>query len=106
VEAQLSEGRTKLKRKTRSFAATDDTLVRFIRKEHLSSVIMNIYDTKSVRCSKCDRFIGEIDYDAVVTLPICGHCANPLPEGDDKVQYIVSKFNKNPKNLARPLDSS
>lgn len=66
---------------------------------------MNIYDKKSVRCSKCDRFIGEIDYDAVVTLPKCGHCANPLPEGDDKVQYIVSKFNKNPKSLARPLDS-
>ena len=60
---------------------------------------MNIYDMKSIRCSNCDRFIGEIDYDAVVTLPKCGRCANPLPEGDDKVQYIVSKFNKNPKDL-------
>ena len=60
---------------------------------------MNIYDMKSVRCSKCDRFIGEIEYDAVVTLPKCGRCANPLPEGDDKVQYVVSKFNKNPKSL-------
>ena len=60
---------------------------------------MNIYDTKSVRCSICDRFIGEIDHDAVVTLPKCGSCANPLPQGDDKVAYIVSKFNKNPKDL-------
>lgn len=62
---------------------------------------MNIYDMKSVRCSKCDRFIGEIEYDAMVTLPKCGRCANPMPEGDDKVQYVVSKFNKNPKSLVQ-----
>jgi len=80
-------------------------LNQFIRDIHVSYGIMNIYDKKSVRCSMCDRFIGEIDYDAVVTLPKCGRCANPVPEGDDKVQYIVSKFNKNPKSLARPLDS-
>ena len=60
---------------------------------------MIIYDMKSVRCSSCDRFIGEIECDAVVTLPKCGRCANPMPEGDDKVGYIVSKFNKNPKEL-------
>jgi hypothetical protein len=69
------------------------------REDDLLLYAMNIYDKKSVRCSNCDRFIGEIDYDAVVTLPKCGRCANPLPEGDDKVQYIVSKFNKNPKDL-------
>jgi len=66
---------------------------------------MNIYDKKSVHCFRCDRFIGEIDYDAVVVLPKCGKCANPMPEGDDKVQYIVSKFNKNPKSLV-PVDST
>jgi hypothetical protein len=43
--------------------------------------------------------MGEIDYDAEVTLPKCGRCANPLPEGDDKVLYIVNKFNKNPQSL-------
>ena len=86
------------------FSMIITTLSQFNREKHVLQC-MNIYDKKSVRCSKCDRFIGEIDYDAVVTLPKCGHCANPLPEGDDKVQYIVSKFNKNPKNLARPLDS-
>jgi hypothetical protein len=69
------------------------------REDDVLLYTMNIYDKKSVRCSNCDRFIGEIDYDAVVTLPKCGRCANPLPEGDDKVQYIVSKFNKNPKDL-------
>ena len=66
---------------------------------------MNIYDKKSVRCSQCDRFIGEIDADAVVVLPKCGRCANPMPEGDDKVQYIVSKFNQNPVSLV-PVDST
>ncbi len=60
---------------------------------------LNIYDTKTIRCSKCGKFIGEIEYDAVVTLPKCGHCANPLPEGDDKVGYIISKYDKNPKNV-------
>ncbi|MDE1862685.1 MAG: hypothetical protein KGI33_07225 [Thaumarchaeota archaeon] len=60
---------------------------------------MNIYDMKSVRCSQCDRFIGEIEYDAVVMMPKCGKCANPMPEGDDKVRYIVTKFNKSGKEL-------
>jgi hypothetical protein len=88
------------------FTTVNSASRQFIREKRVLDSVMNIYDQKSVRCSKCDRFIGEIDYDAVITLPKCGHCANPLPEGDDKVQYIVSKFNKNPKSLARPLDST
>jgi hypothetical protein len=59
---------------------------------------MNMYDKKSVSCSQCDRFIGEIDNDAVVILPKCGRCANPMPENDDKVQYIVSKMSSNRRN--------
>jgi hypothetical protein len=55
---------------------------------------MNIYDTKVVKCSKCGKSIGEIEYDAVVTLPKCGFCANPLPEGDDKALYVISKLIK------------
>ena len=55
---------------------------------------MNIYDTKPISCSKCGKAIGEIAYDAVVTLPKCGQCANPAPEGDDKVAYIISKYKK------------
>lgn len=65
---------------------------------------LNIYDMKSIHCCKCDKFIGEIDYDAVVTLPKCGHCANPLPEGDDKVLYIVNKYNKKPQSLVPSLN--
>lgn len=55
---------------------------------------LNIYDTKVVNCSKCGKSIGEIDYDAIVTLPECGHCVNPIPEGDDKALYIISKLIK------------
>ncbi len=67
---------------------------------------LNIYDTKTIRCSKCGKFIGEIEYDVVLTLPKCGHCANPLPEGDDKVGYIISKYDKNPKNESHNNNSS
>lgn len=58
---------------------------------------------RSIHCCKCGKFIGELDYDAVVVLPNCGHCANPLPEGDDKVLYIINKHNKNPQSLASSL---
>jgi len=56
---------------------------------------MNMYDKKSVCCYLCDRFIGEIDEDAIVILPKCGKCENPMPEGDDKAQYIASKMINN-----------
>ncbi len=81
------------------FSARDMIRRSLNRNEVVLLYAMNIYDKKSVRCSRCDRFIGEIDYDAVVTLPKCGRCANPMPEGDDKLQYIVTKFNKSGKNL-------
>ena len=55
---------------------------------------MNIYDTKPVNCSKCGKSIGEIDYDAVVTLPKCRHCVNSMPEGDDKALYVITKYLK------------
>jgi hypothetical protein len=53
--------------------------------------IMNIYDTKPIHCSSCGKFLGEIDYDAIITLPKCGRCTNPLPEGDDSISYLASK---------------
>ncbi|MHA7647877.1 hypothetical protein [Nitrosopumilus sp. S4] len=55
---------------------------------------MNIYDTKSIYCSRCNVSIGEIDYDAEVIRPLCGKCANPLPEGD-KIIYTMSHFQNN-----------
>jgi len=65
---------------------------------------MNIYDTKSVNCSKCGKFIGEIEFDAVVILPKCGRCADPIPEGDDKVSYLKSIYsNSKSENAPREL---
>lgn len=55
---------------------------------------MNLYDTKSVICHKCKFVIGEIDFDAEVILPLCGKCANPMPEGD-KILYTASYFKNN-----------
>lgn len=62
---------------------------------------MNIYDTKSILCSNCYTSIGEIDYDAEIIRPLCGKCANPLPEGD-KILYTVSHFQNNP-SLKKPI---
>ena len=52
---------------------------------------MNIYDTKSIHCSKCEKFIGEIDYDAIVILPKCKKCADQLPEENDTI-HVTSKY--------------
>lgn len=51
---------------------------------------MNIYDTRQVRCVKCDRVIGEVEIDAEMTRPKCGTCANHLPQGDD--QLMETRF--------------
>jgi len=56
---------------------------------------LNIYDTKTISCTRCGKCIGEIDYDAEVILPQCGHCANPMPEGDN-ILYTASHFKNNP----------
>ena len=53
---------------------------------------VNIYDTKSIKCIICGKFIGEIDYDAQVILPKCGKCANPKPEGGDSLSYLESRL--------------
>ncbi len=53
---------------------------------------MNIYDLKQINCVECGKTIGEIDYDAEIIRPKCGKCANPLPEGDDKVRYTVNSI--------------
>ena len=41
---------------------------------------LNIYDTKQLTCIKCQKFIGEIDYDAKISLSYCGKCANDINE--------------------------
>jgi hypothetical protein len=64
---------------------------------------LNIYDTKPISCAKCEKSIGEIDYDAKIINPLCGQCSNPLPEGD-KILYTVSNFQTQvQKKIIQPL---
>ena len=65
---------------------------------------MNIYDTKTISCRNCGKSIGEIDYDAEVILPQCGQCANPMPEGDDKLSYIANSIIQNTKEKKSVID--
>ena len=51
---------------------------------------MNIYDTKSIRCSSCKNIIGEVDYDAEIIRPKCGQCAEPTIHAKDKMNYLMS----------------
>ena len=62
---------------------------------------MNIYDTKSIHCSRCEKFIGEIDCDAIVTLPKCGKCMNRLSKENDNM-YITSKYKEISVMIHRP----
>ena len=36
---------------------------------------MNIYDTKPIKCSICEKSIGEIKYNSSVIFPLCGICS-------------------------------
>ena len=63
---------------------------------------MNIYDTKQIYCTRCEKWIGEVDYEAKIINALCGQCANPLPE-DDKILYTVSHYqSKSNKQVLNP----
>jgi len=50
---------------------------------------LNIYDTKTIRCSICQKAIGEVDFDAEIIRPKCGQCSNPIPDINDKIPYLI-----------------
>lgn len=58
---------------------------------------MNIYDTRVIHCSKCDKYIGEVEFDAEIILPKCGKCANPIPSIPD---IVGTTFHPNKEILA------
>lgn len=39
---------------------------------------MNLYDTKLIYCSKCEKAIGEVEYDCEITYLICGKCSKAV----------------------------
>lgn len=49
---------------------------------------LNIYDTKQLVCLKCEKFIGEIDYDAKISHSYCGKCANDI----NKKEILPRKY--------------
>lgn len=55
---------------------------------------MNIYDKRVICCSECDKYVGEVDYDAEIIFPKCGKCANPMPAIPDTTDRIFSSNNK------------
>jgi hypothetical protein len=59
---------------------------------------LNLYDTRIIRCVRCQKCLGELDYDAEVMRPLCGQCANPLPENDDKIMYTINNIKNNKHN--------
>ncbi|CDI06063.1 hypothetical protein [Candidatus Nitrosotenuis uzonensis] len=52
---------------------------------------MNIYDTKIVRCSICDKCIGEISFDANIDSAKCVECNKPYTD-NEKQQKTMTFF--------------
>jgi len=50
-----------------------------------------MYDMKQINCTRCEKWIGEVDYESKIINALCGQCANPLPEGE-KILYTISHF--------------
>lgn len=63
---------------------------------------MNIYDTKPIHCTRCEQWIGEVDYEAKIINALCSQCADPLPMGE-KILYTVSNFQSNTPRMNQEL---
>ena len=46
-----------------------------------------MYDTQVIRCIKCNKCIGEIDFEAKVIRPMCSQCDGPRPDVRDQLSY-------------------
>ena len=69
---------------------------------HKVKIRLNLYDTKTISCKKCGKWIGEVDYDCEIIRPLCGKCAHPLPEGDT-ILYVISAIKSNKKDLVAAI---
>lgn len=50
-----------------------------------------MYDTKQISCTRCEKWIGEVDCEARIINALCGQCADPKPMGE-KILYTMSYF--------------
>lgn len=57
---------------------------------------MNIYDTKQINCYRCGKWVGEVDFEALIICPKCGSCADPYPKGYDLLSQTNIQVTKNP----------
>lgn len=64
---------------------------------------LNLYDTRVIRCARCDKCLGELDYDTEVIRLLCAQCANPLPYGDDHLSYTINSSNNRRKEKSVEL---
>jgi len=55
---------------------------------------LNIYDTKQINCYRCDKWLGEVDFEALIISPKCGSCADPYPVGCDLAPSLEIKVQK------------
>jgi len=53
---------------------------------------LNIYDTKVIICSKCNKAIGEIEFDSLVFTPMCGICISAPKEKDSIIETSCSEI--------------
>ena len=64
---------------------------------------MNVYDKKQIKCSICDKFIGEIDIDAKVIFPLCKTCKkrekSTIKRGISKILVPIDETKKSIKAL-------
>lgn len=55
---------------------------------------MNLYDTKQINCYRYDKWLGEVDREALIIYPKCGSCADPYPVGYDLVPSLEIEVQK------------
>ncbi|MDE1862215.1 MAG: hypothetical protein KGI33_04815 [Thaumarchaeota archaeon] len=60
---------------------------------------MNIYDMRQIKCISCDRFVGEVQSDAVVLLTRCGACSRSDSSENEVLTWVTRRFENTIKNV-------
>jgi uncharacterized CHY-type Zn-finger protein len=65
----------------------------------MEKIQVNIYDTKPITCSRCQKYIGEVEYDSKVIQPLCGICSNMFPI-NEQIDYEMNNYQPMQKLVA------